>query len=240
MHSLSSLLLFVVLGAGAQQAAPECPTVSTSCPDSVDADKPVTFTVNVSGGDPNVTPTYNWTVSAGTIESGQGTSAISVSTAGLAPSTTITATVDVGGYDRACSTSSSCTAEVMPKIEPHKVGEYGTLPLKEEQAKLDEFFLEFYNSSETQAFIYAYGGRTSRPDDARKAADRAKKYLVGKREMDPASITIVDAGYREQPTIELWIVPTVVEPPIPTPTVDRSAPKKAPAKPAVRKSGKKA
>jgi hypothetical protein len=241
MQSLSLFLAFAILGAAPQQAAPaaDCPTLTTSCPDSVDADKPMTFTANVSGGDPNVTPTYNWTVSAGTIESGQGTSTISVNTMGLAPDSTITATVDVGGYDRECATSSSCTGVMLAKVEAHKIAEYGTLPLKAEQAKLDDFFLEFYNSSETRVYIYAYGGRASRPGDARKAAERAKSYLVGKRELDAASVTIVDGGYREEPTIELWIVPNIAEAPEPTPTVERPAPKKAPAKPAVRKSGKK-
>jgi hypothetical protein len=241
MQSLSLFFAFLILGAGAHQtaAAPDCPNISTSCPDSTEAGEPATFTASVSGGDPNVTPTYNWVVSAGSIESGQGTSTIAVSTAEATPDSTITATVEIGGFARECSSVSSCTALVLPKVEAHKIAEYGTLPLKDEQAKLDEFFLEFYNSSETRAYIYAYGGRASRPGDARKAAERAKKYLVGKREFDPASLTIVDGGYREEPTIELWIVPTIVEPPTPTPTVDRPEPKKGPAKTAVRKSGKK-
>jgi hypothetical protein len=108
--------------------------------------------------------------------------------------------------------------------------------LKEEQAKLDEFFLEFYHSSETRVYIYAYGGRASRPGDARKTAERARQYLVRKREIDPAIVTIVDAGYREEPATELWLVPNIAEAPAPTPTVDRPAPKKAPA---AKKSGKK-
>ena len=84
---------------------PPCPTVSVSCPDTGTVGQPVTFTANVSGGDANVTATYNWTVSAGTISSGQGTSSITVDTTGVAGGSTITATVDVGGYDRSCSTS---------------------------------------------------------------------------------------------------------------------------------------
>jgi hypothetical protein len=241
MQSISLLLAFLVLGTGAQQTAPaaDCPKVASSCPSSTEAGKPVTFTVTVSGGDTNVTPTYNWTVSAGSIDSGQGTSTISVDTSAVAPDSTITATVDVGGFDRACSTASSCTSQVLPKVEAVKITEYGTLPAKDEQAKLDDFFLEFYHSSETRAFIYAYGGPASRRGDARKAAERAKTYLVRKREVDAASVEIVDGGYREQPTVELWIVPIVVEPPAPSPTVDPSSPKKAPTKPAVRRSDKK-
>jgi hypothetical protein len=62
----------------------DCPQITVSCPtDLVKAGDSVTFSANVSGGDPKVTPTYNWSVSAGTITSGQGTPSITVDTAGL-------------------------------------------------------------------------------------------------------------------------------------------------------------
>lgn len=54
------------------------------------------------------------TVTGGAIESGQGTATIKVDTSG-AVSGFITATVDVGGYDRECPTSSSSTTSVDPK-----------------------------------------------------------------------------------------------------------------------------
>ena len=102
-------------GADAANAQANCPTVRTSCPDSVKVGEELTFTANVSGGDQNVTPTYNWTVSAGSISSGQGTSTIIVETQ-EAGGMTITATVDVGGYSRECSTAHSCTAMRHEKI----------------------------------------------------------------------------------------------------------------------------
>src|SRR6185503_3780983 len=47
-----------------------CPTVSVNCPATVPNESPITFTASVSSaGDASVT--YNWTVSAGTISSGQ-------------------------------------------------------------------------------------------------------------------------------------------------------------------------
>ena len=56
---------------------PPCPTISVSCPADVDLGAPITFTAS-GAGDMNVT--YNWSVSAGTISSGQGTSSITVDT----------------------------------------------------------------------------------------------------------------------------------------------------------------
>ena len=78
---------------------PPCPTVSVSCPSDVDLASPITFTAAVNG-DANVT--YNWSVSAGTITGGQGTSSITVSSDGLGGQT-VTATVELGGLDPSCS-----------------------------------------------------------------------------------------------------------------------------------------
>ncbi|HKQ05296.1 MAG TPA: hypothetical protein VJ464_09205 [Blastocatellia bacterium] len=99
----------------AQQSQSKCPTTKMVCPDLVKVGEKLTFTANVQGGDQNVTPTYNWTVSAGAISSGQGTSTITVDTKGVAADTSVTATVELGGYDRECgygSTVASCTSSV--------------------------------------------------------------------------------------------------------------------------------
>ena len=92
-----------------------CPDVYVSSAESVTPGATVTFTANVSGGDPRVTPTYNWFISDGEIISGQGTSSISVSTTNLKAGTSITATLDVGGFERSCSTSESGTTQIKPK-----------------------------------------------------------------------------------------------------------------------------
>ena len=219
-----------IFRATAQQ--PACPTVATSCPDSIPAGENLTFTVNVSGGDPNVTPTYNWTVSSGTISSGQGTSSIVVDTSGVAGDSTITATVDVGGYDRSCSTSSSCTTTVMKNPEARKLDEYGKLAVKDENERLDNFAIELANDPTAKGYVIAYGGRASKAGDARKAADRAKNYLVKTRGLEAGRVMAIDGGLREQPVIELWIAPSGAQPPAPPPTVKPGAarPKKAPAK----------
>lgn len=116
----------------------------------------------------DVTPTYNWTVSAGTIQSGQGTSTITVDTTGTGGQT-ITATVDVGGFPRECSTSNSCTTSVTKEAAPSiKFGEYVTPDLSANMAKLDEFVLALQQDPTAQSYIIAYGGKTSPPDDARK------------------------------------------------------------------------
>jgi PKD domain len=201
---------------------PPCPTVNVSCPtESVRAGQPITFTANVSAGDPNVTPTFNWTVSAGTISSGQGTSSITVDTTGLPNNSTVTATVDVGGYDRSCSTSSSCSTGISA-IGPRKIDEYGNIRFNDEKARLDNFAIELQNDPTSQGYLICYGGQTGRTGEAQARCDRAKNYLVSTRGIDASRVVTVDGGYREALTVELWVVPSGATPPAASPTVDPS------------------
>lgn len=227
-HCVAALLLLAAIPAAAQEAV-SCPIVRVSCPDSVRAGEELTFTVDVSDGDPSVTPTFNWTISAGTISSGQGTATISVDTTDTAGQT-ITATVDVGNFQRECSTSHSCTTSVAAKSVPAaKFGEYVTRDLKANTAMLDEFVLALQNDPTAQGYVIAYGGRTSHPEDAQKAADNATDYTMKVRRMDGARTLSGVGGYREEPTIELWIAPDGGDPPMATPTVAPEDVKPAPA-----------
>lgn len=91
-----------------------CPNVSVNCPQLYRPNTPPTFTAVVTGGDPAVTPTFNWSVSAGTITSGQGTASINVSPGPVLVA--ITATVNVGGYAQNCPTTASCTSVPDPGV----------------------------------------------------------------------------------------------------------------------------
>lgn len=226
-----------IFQASAQQS--KCPTVSVTCPDMVYLGGDVlSFVVTVTGGDPNVTPTYNWTVSNGTIDSGQGTVAIKVDLSGVTESSSVTATVDVGGFDGECSTSSSCTASVMKKAEARKFDEYGKLAEGDENPRLDNFAIELQSDPTAQGYVIAYGGRRSAAGAANKMAASIKNYLVNKRGLDPQRVTTIDGGFRDEPMTELWIVPSEATPPTASPTVDPSEVK--PAKPKAKtKTSKK-
>jgi len=91
---------------------PPCPTITVDCPTSaVTPGTAATVTVNLSGGAAGVTPTYNWSVSDGTIASGQGTPSISIDTTGQ-DGKNITATVEIGGLPPECQRSASCSTRV--------------------------------------------------------------------------------------------------------------------------------
>ena len=120
---IAGLLALVGLSAGfntpaSQQKSSPCPKTEVKCPDSVHKGETLKITAIVKGGDEQVTPTYNWTVSAGTIASGQGTATIEVNSDEVAADSTVTATVETGGYDRDCgygSTVGSCSTIVTKK-----------------------------------------------------------------------------------------------------------------------------
>jgi PKD-like domain len=90
-----------------------CPTVSVSCPADIGSKQTLTFIADVAGGFPPTTPTYQWSLPAGKIISGQGTSTLGVDVSELAGQS-ITATVSIDGFDPRCKKISvaSCTTEV--------------------------------------------------------------------------------------------------------------------------------
>ncbi|HYI39440.1 MAG TPA: hypothetical protein VE053_03890 [Allosphingosinicella sp.] len=206
-----------VASAAPAKSADICPAVTVSCPDSGSEGAAASYGAEVSGGDSAVSPTFNWTVSAGSIESGQGTPAIGVATAGLAGST-ITATVDVGGYSRSCSASNSCTMSVARPSR--KFAEYVTNDLAPARPVLDRWLAALAAAPEAQGYLIAYGGRSSGPDDAQKAADAATDYTLNVRKVDGARTLSGVGGYRDRPTVELFISAPGAGPPMGTPTVD--------------------
>jgi len=181
---------------------PPCPTVSVSCPSEVDQGSPITFTASGAG---NMNVTYNWSVSAGTISSGQGTSSITVDTTGIGGQS-VTATVELGGLDPSCSRTASCTTSVKPPApEPVKFDEYGNIKFNDEKARLDNYAIQLQNQPGSQGYIIAYG---SCEGEAQARADRAKDYLVNTRGIDASRLVTIDGGCRSELLVQLWIVPT--------------------------------
>jgi len=88
-----------------------CPTVAVSCPEEIKVGERAMFTASVTSGPGSPKETFNWTVTDGKIVYGQGTPSITVDTTDV-KSGTITATVDVGGIDPACSHTASCSTQV--------------------------------------------------------------------------------------------------------------------------------
>jgi hypothetical protein len=194
--------------AGCPNCVPPCPTITVSCPtDAIQPGSPATVSANLSGGDPSITPTFNWSVSEGTISSGQGTASITIDTTGLA-GRNITATVEVGGLPPECQRTASCSFSVQTlPVGCTKFDEYGNIAFNDEKARLDNYAIQLQGDPSSTGYIIAYAGRTDPAGTAQARADRAKNYLVTTRGIDPGRITIIDGGCRESLTVELFTCP---------------------------------
>lgn len=193
---------------------PTCPSIVISCPDTVRVGESITFQASVTNLATGITPVYQWTVSAGTITSGQGTPSITVDTSGLMGQA-INARLSVAGFNLDCS--AQCTTQIPLRVEPRKFDEFGDIARDDEKARLDNFAIQLQQEPETQGYIFVYTGtgRRVRPDYAQKRTARIRDYLINTRGVDSRRIVILEGPPRSEPTVELWLVPPGSTPPAP-------------------------
>ena len=176
--------------------------------DTVTPGTPITFSVrNTGGGD----PTYNWTVSAGTITSGQGTSSITVDTTGLS-STNVTATVELSNLPRPecnCPATASQTVQVVGR-DLTVFDEFGDIPNDEVKARVDNLYIALGNDPTAKGVIINYG--TAAQIKRRRAqidgAIRFKRY-------DRSRIEYIDQITDGPINTKVYVVPAGVDNPTP-------------------------
>jgi len=195
----------VVVKGCAPVIQPACPNVEIVSPANVAVDQPVTFSSNVYGGTPVVSPIYNWTVSAGTILEGQGTSSIKVATTGLAGQT-IKATLSLGGQALDCSASSGVSIP-LPQAKSRKFDEFPAISRNDEKARLDNYAIEIQNDPTSTAYVVIYPLRSARAGDTQRRSQQIVDYLVNTRHLDAKRIVSVIGGARDELHVELWICP---------------------------------
>jgi len=191
---------------------PVCPNVYITCPDRVALNQPVTFTSSLTGGSGNVTPNFNWAVSAGKIIEGQGTSSIKVDTTGLAGQT-LHATLSMGGYPLDCS--ASCSVSFPMPIKGKKFDEFGEIARNDEKARLDNFAIDLQNDPSSTAYVIIYPGQGGRSAQVQTEKTRIVDYLVNSRGFDAGRIITLVGPPRGYLTVQLWIVPQGASPPVP-------------------------
>lgn len=216
--------------------ASPCPyPINLSAPKAVNEGDVITYTADVSYQ--GKTPLkYNWVVNPGEakILSGAGTSTIAVDSTGLGTQTiSATLVVDDGSGDGACRQVANVLTAVARIAPTHReAGEFDvccSCTFDDQKARLDNLAIELQNDPSSTGYIHAYGGRTSPVGEADRLGARAKDYLVSQRRIDAARIVLVNAGFREDNCVELWIVPSGAAPPQPRPTLQPSEARPAPA-----------
>lgn len=164
-----------------------CPTLSISGPSGVtQPGEAMTFTANVSGGD---SLTYNWTVSAGTIESGQGTPSITVRTTRDMANSNVTATLNIGGTDPACNCQKEISDSGSVAALPSNitVDEFGPVANDDLKARIDNFYVQLGNNPGAQGYIINYG--TAAEIKKRNAVINAHIRMRG---LDASRVTFIE------------------------------------------------
>ena len=221
-----------------------CPyPVNLSAPVTVNEGDVITYTADVSYSGPSVL-NYTWTVSpaAAKILSGAGTQTISVDSTGLGNQTiSATLVVNDGSGEADCrQVSYGATSVARTPRPPREAREYDvckSCSFDDQKARLDNLAVELQNDPSASAHIFGYGGRTSRVGEADRLLTRARDYLVNQRGIDAARVVLVNAGYREENAVEMWIVPQGAAVPESRPTLQRSDVRPAPEAPGRRRRG---
>lgn len=203
-----------------------CPyPVNVSAPSSVSDGDTITFAADVAYKGPSAL-TYTWTVSppSARIISGVGTPTITVDSTGLGKQrVTAILVVDDGSGDPNCRQRAKASTNVLapapPVVQPRKFDEFPSISFNDDKARLDNLAIELQNAPGAQGYIIVYGGRRSSLGQADRLAARARNYLVSTRGIDSSRIVVINGGYRENDTYELWVVPQGAQPPQATPTV---------------------
>lgn len=203
-----------------------CPyPVSVSAPEMVNEGEIITFAADVTyGGTQGLK--YAWTVNptGAKVISGAGTPTITVDTTGLGGQRVIaTLVVTDGSSDPTCRQTAQSVAVVKAPVKitlvSREFDECVNCTFDDQKARLDNLAVELQNDPSTRAYVIAYGGRQSPLAKVEVLMKRARDYIVDERGIDASRLVIVNGGFREADSVELWIVPAGAAPPRATPTV---------------------
>ena len=157
------LVLLSILLLTASTAFGQCPTITVVGPLGVtNIGEKMSFRAEVGTVGPKLE--YHWSVSAGTIVEGQGTSSIKVATDRTMGGINITATVTIGGLAPNCEKTASEAAPVAQRLEWEAFDEWGSLKDNDQRSRLDSFFAELANNPHHTGLVVLLISKRERRD----------------------------------------------------------------------------
>lgn len=117
-----------------------------------------------------------------------------------------------------------CVSGSTSPQDSRKFDEFGDINCEAEMAHLDNLAVTLQSEPANKGLIIFYGGRRSRGrlpkrGEAAARAARIKPYLVQRRGIPTDRVIVIDGGYREKWSAELWVVPPGATMPAPRPTI---------------------
>lgn len=204
----------------------KCPSISVYLENpAFDPKGPVVFSVIAK---PESDAKIRWSISDGSIVEGAGSSKIKVDPKGAAR---ITAVATAEGIQAPCENSAVATADIGPKA--YLFDAYGQILITDLRARLDGFLAAVYQEPKIKGEIIIYGSR-KKPSSLTTSIRLVKNHL-NFRGFPLERLTITDGGYRETSAMELWLTPSGVKRPEPTPTVNSKFVRRLVRNPPVRK-----
>jgi len=217
-----------------------CPfPLNVSAPKMVNEGEIITYTADVTYTGAAALR-YKWTITptVARVIGDAGSPTITVDSTNLGSQrVTATLVVDDGSGDPACQQTVQVVSAVAPELKKSIVArefdECNSCTLDDQKARLDNLAVELQNDPTTRAYIIAYGGRTSPIRQVERLITRSRDYLMTQRGIDASRLVVVNGGFREEDSVELWLVPSGAAPPRARPTVQAGDVK--PSGPARRK-----
>lgn len=212
MPRIFSLVLLALL-LPAATAAQQCPSIKLTCTSEVRGGVPVVVSAYVNGVDNKTPLVFDWSLSAGTIISGQGTSSVSVNTTGL-DGQVLLVTVQVKGLAQACPATDSCSVKISEALirDPSIFDTYSGLNFDEEKPRLDNFADQLRSQPNSLGVVVITPAQRTRAGEAETIARRARKYLITERGIEASRIVIARDQPQARMKTELYIFPRSLYP----------------------------
>ena len=205
------LLLTWLILAAAVAASAQCPTLTVVGPAGItNPGDEMTFRAELNVIGPKLS--YLWSVNAGTIIKGQGTSEIAIATTRELAGSSITATVEVNGLPPTCERAASETAGIVERLRCGlPADEWGDMKPNDERARLDMFFAEIVNNPNNVGLIRLRTKRGERMDPANKRIQFVLRHIKF-RKFDKSRIWFA-LEVAEEKLTTLYRIPPGAEPP---------------------------
>jgi len=97
--------------------------------------------------------------------------------------------------------------------------QYFTSMWDRSQARLDNFAVSLQEKSDFKGHVITYAGKRACRGEASAYANRIKNYLVNERGIGAKRLKVIDGGYREEFTTDLFLIPSAWPAPVASPTL---------------------
>lgn len=207
MRKLLFIFVSILFFCGGLVAQTNCPEISTSGPSGiVYPGDPVIFTATVEPSGKDLK--YEWSISAGEIIEGQGTTVIRVGIPKKGDVINVTATIQIAGLPAGCPNTMSETASTTICYVPEILDEFrGPITVKH-KIRVENAEIRLRNDHEFKLVIVLYYKSARQREIDKRAILKYLNPLVRGR------VVFVNGPDRgDGPRVKLWLVPAGAEDP---------------------------